>query len=322
MKNNKQNNNFISKMAEIIRLNAPVKKIVYLKQALEIYAQEMSRKFDRRVAIYADRDYNNYHEHTIKFLIENHGHMKLKEINKKYVIQNIVMPQRTKGLADKTIRNRICTLRSCLRYLCDMCMLDAEKLPDLSDATRMLEGETPRTVYLKPIELDRLVYHCNNIDPKLANIVIFYTETGLRKNELLSLKWKDVDIENKTIHIKNAKNSAKDGNSGKNRIVSMSTRAVNQLKEWSRNKNPNSYVFGGSKGKRYVIYNKFIEARERASLEHIKIHDLRATFATWRIQGIRGKQLDLFKVSKILGHSDVRTTERSYAFLESAMIKL
>lgn len=322
MKNQKISTSIIDKIADVIRLNTSFKKIVYLKQALEIYSQEMDRKFNRRVAIYADRDYNNYHDHPIKFLIENHGHVKLRSIDKRYIVNNIIIPLRNNGLADKTIRNRVCTLRSCLRYLGDMCMLDGNKLPDLSDATRMLEGETPRTVYLKTRELDRLVYHAKKIDPLLARIIIFYVETGLRKNELLALKWCDVDLEGKTLHIRNAKNSARDGNSGKDRIVSLSTRACNQLKGLKKNNPPNSYVFSGRKGKRYKIYSKFIEARQRASLEHIKIHDLRATFATWRIQGIRGEQLDIYKVSKILGHSDVRTTQRSYAFLESGMIKL
>lgn len=324
MKNRKQSFSFIEKIADIVKLNSKFKKIVFLKEALEIYSQEMTRKFDRRVAIYNDRQYGNYHEHTIKHLVEHHGHMKIKDVDKKYIMQNIVIPQRQSGLADKTIRNRICSLRSCLRYLSDMCMLDADKLPDLSDATRLLEGETPRTVYLKPHELDRLVYHCNKIDRKLANIIIFYVQTGLRKNELLSLKWQDVDMKNKTIHVRNAKNSAKDGNSGKDRVINMSTVAINQLKEFAKNRNPNHYVFSGEKGKMYAIDKNFIMARKMANLDHIRIHDLRRTFGSWRLQGVEGekKKLTMCQISKILGHSDIRTTQKHYAFLESGMIKL
>ena len=64
-------------------------------------------------------------------------------------------------------------------------------------------------------------------------------------------------------------------------------------------------------GKPYVsIFGAWDTARKRAGLDEVRIHDLRHSFASFLINSGRS----LYEVQKILGHTQVKTTQR-YAHL-------
>ncbi len=120
---------------------------------------------------------------------------------------------------------------------------------------------------------------------------------GLRVSEIVNLKIEDVDSKRMLIHIKNAKGR-------KDRLVPLSPTVLNLLREYYIDYKPKEYLFNGQNSNRYSIgscqkiYKKYIE-------ESGHIHTLRHSCATNLLEN----GTDLKLIQKILGHSNVKTTE-------------
>lgn len=151
-------------------------------------------------------------------------------------------------------------------------------------------------------------------------MVIFDVETGLRAEELVSLRWQDIRNEINKIHVANTKN-------GKDRYVPLS-KTANEILEQQRQDNDNKliesdYVFPKFDGSKHRSFKDgFKRDVIRAKLKDVRIHDLRRTFGSWRLQGIRGRKMSLHEVSIMLGHSSVTQTESTYAFIKEIDIIL
>lgn len=120
---------------------------------------------------------------------------------------------------------------------------------------------------------------------------------GLRVSEIVNLKIEDIDSKRMLIHIKNAKGR-------KDRIVPLSPNVLNLLREYFKEFRPTQHLFNGQVTNQYSvrscqqIYKKYIE-------ESGHIHTLRHSCATNLLEN----GTDLRLIQKILGHSNVKTTE-------------
>jgi integrase len=140
-------------------------------------------------------------------------------------------------------------------------------------------------------------------NPMLQHIIPMLILTGARKREVLDAKWEDFDLQRSQWRIPTTK-------AGRPRYVPISAGVVNLLACIPRNDCP--YVFANPKtGKPYVsIFNGWNTARKQAGLAQVRIHDLRHSFASFLINAGRS----LYEIQKILGHSQIKTTQR-YAHL-------
>lgn len=124
--------------------------------------------------------------------------------------------------------------------------------------------------------------------------------TGCRKNEVFSLKWKDVYLEESYFHLKDSKGGKRD--------VPLNEIAKKILLETPRQRD-NPYVFASIRLKNNHIKNPirlWNTIRNAADCKDVRIHDLRHSFASFAIK----KGIDIFRVSKLLGHKDIKTTMR------------
>ncbi|MHC4454496.1 MAG: tyrosine-type recombinase/integrase [Planctomycetota bacterium] len=137
----------------------------------------------------------------------------------------------------------------------------------------------------------------------LSEIVVFCLHTGLRKEELLSLEWSRVNLIRRTVLIKETKN-------GKPKTLPLNKVALGILDQRSKVRSiKNDLVFFTSKGTKFTGYNirrSFNDALEKAGIENFRFHDLRHSFATRLAQA----GVDLYKISKLLGHKDIKMTQR------------
>lgn len=128
--------------------------------------------------------------------------------------------------------------------------------------------------------------------------------TGCRLGEILNLRWDDVFLKDGYLHLTDSKTGE--------RKIPLNESAKNVLLKLKRQEE-NPYVFVGVKVGACLtnLTRGWIKIRCLAGLEDVRIHDLRHTFASLAIkQGV-----DLYTVSKLLGHKNIATTTR-YAHLE------
>jgi integrase/recombinase XerD len=124
---------------------------------------------------------------------------------------------------------------------------------------------------------------------------------GLRLNELLNLKIKDIRSSEKIIRINQSK-----GN--KDRIVSLSDKLLYIVRDYYLVYKPTNYLFEGEKGNRYS--ERSVQLVLKKSLANAKIktegkvHTLRHSYATHLIQS----GIDVRIVQEWLGHENIKTT--------------
>jgi len=143
----------------------------------------------------------------------------------------------------------------------------------------------------------------------LQFIVLFLIYTGARKREVLDARWRDIDWAQKSWRIPKTK-------SGKVRHIPLSTGAM-KLLEHLRLKVRDGLlaeqaIFANPKtGEPFVsFFFSWNNARIRAGLPDLRIHDLRHSFASYLVNAGRS----LYEVQELLGHADIKTTSR-YAHL-------
>ncbi len=144
--------------------------------------------------------------------------------------------------------------------------------------------------------------------PMLQFIVPMLIMTGARKREVLDAKWADFDVQKRSWRIPISK-------SGKARHVPLSEGVIQLLAQvgvvqqtWAPALRDCVWPFANpSTGKPFVsIFCAWNTARTKAGLPEVRIHDLRHSFASFLINNGRS----LYEVQKILGHTQVKTTQR------------
>ncbi len=165
---------------------------------------------------------------------------------------------------------------------------------------RLLREKNARLRYLEEKEIARL---CDACPEHLKPVVIIALNTGMRKEEILSLRWKDVDFRTRTISVLDTKN----GESREipiNDLVHESLLAMRRLPD-------SPWVFCKENGERYGNVRKSFEgAKKRAGIVDFRFHDLRHTFASHLVMA----GVDLKTVQELLGHKSFEMTLR-YAHL-------
>ncbi|EGL54479.1 integrase [Methylophaga aminisulfidivorans MP] len=162
--------------------------------------------------------------------------------------------------------------------------------------------------YLSEDELRRLLDVLHTDKNKMTcNVMLFLLSTGARLNEALKATWANIDVTNRVWKI-----PATNSKSKKVRSVPLNQAALDVIA--SLDTQDNAYLFVNPKtGKRLVsIHTGWQTLRKKAGLPHLRIHDLRHTFASMLVNNGR----TLYEVQQILGHSVPIVTQR-YSHLSS-----
>lgn len=161
-------------------------------------------------------------------------------------------------------------------------------------------------------------------DGTFRNMVVLFLNTGLRRDELLHLAWEDIDLDRKILAVQ-----AKEGWQPKDyevRHIPLSAQALKALRELLGARGTGQrWVFQNGRGEPMPpipVTHRFKALLRETGMEKGHLHMLRHTFAS----RLAMKGVDLYTISKLLGHSSIKTTE-IYAhlapdYLKSAVDKL
>ena len=143
----------------------------------------------------------------------------------------------------------------------------------------------------------------------LKPILIVAVNTGLRRSEILNLKWEDINFKDGYLTVG-------ESNNNDSRIIPMNK----VLKETLKSVKDNSsfdYVFSNRNGESVKSIKKgFWAALTRSKIEKCRFHDLRHTVATSLVDS----GIPLHAIAKLLGHSTIKITER-YSHPETSILE-
>ncbi len=156
---------------------------------------------------------------------------------------------------------------------------------------------------------------------RLEALYALAVTTGMRRGELLALRWDDVQLDARLVAVRGTKTA------GSRRQVALTGLAVDALRrrraaadiEAGIVGNPGGYVFTSTRGTPIqpsnLLRRSFAPLLERAGLPHIRFHDLRHTAATLMLgRGVHPKI-----VSEMLGHATIAITLDTYSHVLPTM---
>jgi integrase len=152
-------------------------------------------------------------------------------------------------------------------------------------------------------------------DAQDAELIRVAAYAGLRRGELVALRWRDVDFVGHKIIVRrslSAETELRSTKSRRAREVPLPDQAAAALERLSRRgefAGPDDYVFANRFGRRLdasALRRRFERARGAAGLEPLRFHDLRHTYGSLLVAG----GIDLPSVKAAMGHSRLSTTER------------
>lgn len=234
----------------------------------------------------------------VKHLTEVFGGLTLDQITPALISQ--YRDERLKIRSPQTVKHEI----NCLSHAFTVAMKEWDWIshnPCLKVQKPQVNNEILR--WLSSEEEDKLINAAKGyLNNQLTEIITVALGTGMRQGEILSLKWKDIDMFRKTITIMQHKTKEP-------KAIPMTDAVFNLLKNKSKTISMSGFVFTTTKGTRILNTNlqrEFYKAVDKAGITNFRFHDLRHTFATRLVQSC----VDLYTVSKLLGHKDIKTTQR------------
>ena len=192
-----------------------------------------------------------------------------------------------------------------LKHLCHLAV-EWDLIPlNPAQGIKMPRVPAGRVRYLQPTELHAVLEACPKWLRPIAGLLAF---TGMRRSEVLGLRWLDIDRKGERIILPQSKN-------GEGRIVWLNSLACQVLDSIPRNSaKTTDLVFSASDEiSPENVSLAFLRACRKVAVADFRLHDLRHTAASW----LRMSGADLQDVAELLGHRDLRMTKR-YSHLSPA----
>ena len=193
-----------------------------------------------------------------------------------------------------SVKRELAILQHCLEVARKDWGVPLSKNP--MEAVRKPQSAKPRTRRLSTEDAEKLAIGLLKTRNRLlGDVVRFAIATGMRRGEILALRWSNVDLQARTAHLPQTKN-------GKSRTVPLSAAALAILE--SQERPAESDVVFPSTGN--AVRLAWERLKKRAGVEDLRFHDLRHE----AISRFFEHGLSMAEVSAISGHKDPRMLMR------------
>jgi site-specific recombinase XerD len=150
-------------------------------------------------------------------------------------------------------------------------------------------------------DVKKIILSTNNEKHKTMLMIAY--ATGLRLQEIINLKIKDIDSARMIINVIRGKGK-------KDRQVILSEKLLEQLRRYFKMYRPKDWLFEGQAGAQYgyrSLQLVFQKAKEKAGVKTSGgIHTMRHSFATHLLEN----GTDIRLIQELLGHNSIKTTIR------------
>ena len=277
--------------------------------------------------------------YIIRKLVETFGNLPLRRFNTS-IVEQLQTDSMKRGLRHSSCNKIMNILKHMFTKAVEWEMVESETLKRIRKV-KLLRDDGKRLRYLSKEECQALI---NNCDPHLKPIVITALNTGMRKGEILSLKWDNVDLRHGFILLDVTKN-------GERREIPINATLKTTLQGITRRLDVPYVFFDQTIGKAYqdvkrsfktalkrvkvekctsCDYQKEIKKDQRSDdagkcplcysetitykgITDFHFHDLRHTFASHLVMA----GVDITTVKELLGHKTLTMTLR-YSHLAPA----
>ncbi len=235
----------------------------------------------------------------ISQLSDEFGSLDLSEFASS-LVESYMFEGLDQGLKPATVNRRLACLKHMFRKAFECGVCSEQKLRQVRQV-KFLKENNQRVRYLELEECQALIQVCDKY-PRLRHlkpIIITALNTGMRRGEILSLKWEQIDLKNGLIKID-------DKLDGEKRQIPVNEALTETLSEM-RGRADSPHVFVDSLGKPFKhIREAFASACRRTGLKDFRFQDLRHTFACHLVKA----GIEIATVSKLMGHKSMAMTLR------------
>lgn len=265
-------------------------------------------------AIKDQRSHDEYESRMRLYIRPTFDSTPLVKITKAKLIDlRTSLKERDEPLSNATINTLFASLSAAYSYFIEQGWCSENPLKFIRD---LEVAERPFLWLQSAGEVQKLLAACNE---NIRTLVAVMVGTGMRLDEALHLMWTDIDLQHRVIHVHRGRRGAP--KSGRLRHVPIFDSVLSVLREMKLQKGEDTLLWPGAKLDNFdeqlprnktSVFRPFKAAVIRAGLpKKLRLHDLRHTFAGLFL----ASGGDIFKLSKILGHSSVAITQQVYAHL-------
>jgi len=240
---------------------------------------------------------------SYKSVLDNHlkpvyGNKRLNEISRKD-IKSFIIKKQNSGLAPNTVRIMRAYLSSVLTQAVDDEFIEIN--PASNTGRYIKKNETKQDTNPFTWE-EKAIFEQEMLErfPRYYPLFVCALRTGMREGELIALKPGDIDFKGGCIEVKRncVRGVISTPKTGRTRRVDMSAQLAEVLKSYHIYRKRETLKKGWKEPSEWLFYNEeggiidvanlrkrvFYKCLEKAKLRRIRLHDLRHTYATLRIQ--------------------------------------
>ncbi len=234
-------------------------------------------------------------------------------------IEKFITSRQSGDMSLGSLRKILVTLNQIMSYAVRHRLIDFNPVRDVERPKAI--GKPDESVEMKVLTPEQIRDLLDaEADLKYKTIFLVAIMTGMRQGEILGLKWSDIALEKKQIHVQRTFNHGRffaPKTKGSIRKVDLSPALVRELAKWklASERNDLNLVFPSKVGTpmecQKLMIRHFIPALKRAGAPRIRFHDLRHTYASLMIA--QGENIKY--IQNQLGHSSPTVTLNVYAHL-------
>lgn len=245
-------------------------------------------------------------EQHLKWWREQLGNRQLTDVTAKEIAEC-----RDKLIKEPTHQNKVRAPATVVRYLSSLSTVFETAIKEWhwieKNPVKLIRKPTvsnARTRFLDEEECKKLLASCKESrNPYLYSIVVIALCSGMRRGEILGMRWQDIDFDKKLIILPKTKN----GSIRYVPIVGIAFQILKNMFDDETILDPTYHVFPSLNLERYLdIRSAWVFALRRAGITNFNFHDLRHSCASFLAMS-GATQRD---IAEILGHRDLRMTHR------------